>query len=98
MRDLLLVQPDVDAEAFRATLAQVREIGHATSINERGTGAASIAAPFFDAGGHVLGSVSSSGPASRYSADVDEKHQTHAAQVVSAARTITQLLQPGGAR
>ena len=70
----------------------------ATSINERGTGAASIAAPFFDAGGHVLGSISSSGPASRYSADVDEKHQTHAAQVVSAARTITQLLQPGGAR
>lgn len=98
VRDLLLRQPDVDEDEFRATLAQVREIGYATSINERGTGAASIAAPFFDAGGHVLGSVSSSGPASRYSADVDDRHLAHAGQVVSAATTITQLLQPGGAR
>lgn len=96
VRDLRAVNPGLDADAFLARLAEVREYGHATSINERGTGAASIAAPFFDAGGHVLGSVSSSGPAYRYSADADEKHQTHAHQVVTAARTITGLLQPAG--
>jgi DNA-binding IclR family transcriptional regulator len=98
VRDLKVAQPDVDTGEFLARLAQVREFGHATSINERGTGAASIAAPFFDADGHVLGSVSSSGPASRYSADVDERHQTHARQVVTAADTITGLLRPGGTR
>jgi len=96
LRDLRSVRPDTDAEQFLAGLEEVRRIGHATSSNERGTGAASIAAPFFDAAGHVLGSVSSSGPATRYSADIDEKHQAHAAQVEAAARTITNLLRPGG--
>ncbi len=98
VRDLRAARPDVDVDDFLARLAEVREFGHATSINERGTGAASIAAPFFDTDGHVLGSVSSSGPASRYSADVDERHQTHARQVVAAADTITGLLRPGGIR
>ncbi len=98
VRDLRAAKPDVDVDDFLAKLAEVREFGHATSSNERGTGAASIAAPFFDADGHVLGSVSSSGPASRYSADVDERHQTHARQVVAAAETITGLLRPGGAQ
>lgn len=89
---------DVDADAFMARLAEIREIGHATSINERNTGAASIAAPFFDAAGHVLGSVSSSGPAFRYSSTADDEHAVHADQVVAAARSITSMLEEKAAR
>ncbi|MEV0946929.1 IclR family transcriptional regulator [Rhodococcus sp. NPDC049939] len=84
---------DVDAGVFFARLSEIRENGHATSINERNTGAASIAAPFFDSAGRVLGSVSSSGPAFRYSSTADAEHIVHARQVVSAARSITRILE-----
>ena len=43
-------------------LERVREQGYAVSRNERNTGAASIAAPFFDTGRNVMGSISSSRP------------------------------------
>ncbi|MGB3772095.1 MAG: IclR family transcriptional regulator [Rhodococcus sp. (in: high G+C Gram-positive bacteria)] len=85
--------PGTDASLFHARLEQIRDIGYGTSINERKTGAASIAAPFFDAAGHVLGSVSSSGPAFRYSWTADDDHAVHAGQVVTAARAITQSLE-----
>lgn len=91
--ELQSTTPDMDADAFHARLAAIRDSGYATSINERNTGAASIAAPFFDAADHVLGSVSSSGPAFRYSSTADEEHAVHARQVVSAARSITQILE-----
>lgn len=90
--------PDVDADTFFALLAEIRELGYATSLNERNTGAASIAAPFFDAADHVLGSVSSSGPAFRYSCTADEKHNIHARQVVSAAASITQIMKSRATR
>ena len=59
---------------------------------------AEIAAPFFDAAGHVLGSVSSSGPAFRYSSTADDDHVAHAGQVLAAARAITQSLEARAAR
>jgi DNA-binding IclR family transcriptional regulator len=93
--ELVDVRPVVDADEFLDGLAQVRELGYATSTNERNTGAASIAAPFFDASENVLGSISSSGPAARYAQPADESHQEHVAQVLSAAGAITHLLQPG---
>ena len=43
--------------------------GYTISHNERGTGGASIAAPFFDSVGNVLGSISASGPVFRYPGD-----------------------------
>lgn len=97
-RELQGTRPDLDTDAFFAKLAEVRENGYATSINERNTGAASIAAPFFDAADHVLGSVSSSGPAFRYSASTDDEHIVHAGEVVSAAQAITQVLKARAAR
>lgn len=90
--------PDTDADAFFSRLAEIRDLGYATSINERKTGAASIAAPFFDGAAHVLGSVSSSGPAFRYSSTADDEHFAHARQVVNAARSITHLLEARAAR
>ncbi len=92
LRELQSTTPDVDADAFHTRLAEIRESGYATSINERNTGAASIAAPFFDAADHVLGSVSSSGPAFRYSSTADDEHLAHAHQVVTAARSITEAV------
>lgn len=91
--ELVDSRPDVDVDEYRQGLELVRTQGYATSLNERNTGAASIAAPFFDAIGNVLGSISSSGPAARYAAPTDEAHDEHVAQVLAAASTITQLLQ-----
>lgn len=98
LRELQGSNPDVDADAFYARLAEIRELGYGTSINERNTGAASIAAPFFDAAGHVLGSVSSSGPAFRYSSTADDEHVAHAHQVVTAAKSITTALETQAGR
>lgn len=89
VRQLVVVKPDTDPEAYVADLALVRERGWAVSLNERNTGAASIAAPFFDVAGNVLGSVSSSGPVSRFG-DGAHDEQTHL--VVQAARDITDRL------
>lgn len=86
---LRLIRDDFDVDQFRASLAEVRAKGYAISINERGTGAASIAAPFFDSAGHAMGSVSSSGLASRFEG---HNHDKQAAQVLEAAAEITSLI------
>ncbi|GGJ50051.1 IclR family transcriptional regulator [Streptomyces brasiliensis] len=89
VRQLRVARPDFDEQAYREALDLVRKRGYATSLNERNTGAASIAAPFFDSADNVMGSISSSGPAFRYAI---EDHEEHAALVLDAARAITQLL------
>ncbi|MFC3241425.1 IclR family transcriptional regulator [Gordonia humi] len=86
VHDLRAMHTDFDEDAYRHELDLIRERGYALSLNERNTGAAAIAAPFFDAAGNVMGSISSSGPAFRYSFDT---HQEHGALVVDAARAIT---------
>ena len=63
--------------------------GYTISHNERGTGGASIAAPFFDSVGNALGSISASGPVFRYPGD---HQQAHAALVVRSAEQITEAL------
>lgn len=74
---------------YRDRLTKIREYGYAMSLNERNIGAASIAAPFFDKAGNVLGSISLCGPVFRFSLD---DSRGHAARVVAAARNITELL------
>jgi DNA-binding IclR family transcriptional regulator len=86
VRQLRQVNPDLDVDSYLAGLAEVRRLGYAASRNERQTGAASIAAPFFDVAGNVLGSVSASGPAFRYT---DETEHVQAPFVVAAANEIT---------
>ncbi|AMM21935.1 hypothetical protein AX769_19540 [Frondihabitans sp. PAMC 28766] len=80
--------PEFDEKAYRDRLETVRAEGYAVSLNERNTGAASIAAPFFDSAGNVIGSISSSGPVARYAQTQSE----HIQQVVDAAAAITALL------
>lgn len=82
-------KPDYREEDYISLLGDVRRNGYATSFNERGIGAASIAAPFFDRAGNVLGSISSCGPIFRFNAADTEGH---AAKVVAAAREISDLL------
>jgi DNA-binding IclR family transcriptional regulator len=86
VRQLETARPDFDADAYVAELGRVREKGFAVSLNERRTGAAAIAAPLFDVSGSVMGSISSSGPVTRYGL---KGHEDHARLVVEAARAIT---------
>ena len=94
LRQLREADPDLDADAWLARLADIRERGYGISLNERGTGAASIAAPFFDSAGNVLGSVSASGPIFRYKEESDEEQDQQVRLVVEAAREITDRLRP----
>jgi DNA-binding IclR family transcriptional regulator len=87
--ELQEIRPSLDVVDYLRRLEQVREKGYAASLNERGTGAAAIAAPFFDAGGNVLGSISSSGPIFRYG---EEGHEDHVRLVIAAAKAITSEL------
>lgn len=83
------VRPELDVADYLHRLGEVQRKGYAVSLNERGTGAASIAAPFFDASGNVLGSISSSGPVFRYG---EEGHEDHVRLVIDAAEAITSEL------
>ena len=74
VRQLETAKPGVDTEGYLRELVEVRRKGYAVSRNERNIGAAAIAAPFFDAAGNVMGSVSSSGPDFRYG---EEGHEDH---------------------
>lgn len=90
-RQLEALTPGFDVAGYLKALRQVHARGYAASSNERNTGAASIAAPFFDSAANVLGSISSSGPVSRYG---EKGHEDHARLVMDAARAITRLLHP----
>ncbi len=92
VRQLQQDRPDVDVDAFLADLATIREQGYGISLNERNTGAASIAAPFFDAAGNVLGSISASGPIFRYSDETAEEQAEQVREVVAAAHEVTERL------
>ena len=86
---LAKLHADFDEADYRARLEAVRRNGYAVSLNERDTGAASVASPFFDSAGNVLGSISTCGPAFRFGADKAERQAHHVAE---AAQTITSLL------
>lgn len=52
---------------------KIREVGFAFSVGERDPGVASVSAPVFDAGGHLIGSISVSGPQARFLPDPGTK-------------------------
>ena len=94
VRQLQQLRPDVDVDAYLADLAVIREQGYGISLNERSTGAASIAAPFFDAAGNVLGSISASGPVFRYTDETAEERAEQVRLVLEAAAETTDRLRP----
>jgi DNA-binding IclR family transcriptional regulator len=87
--ELRQLRGDFDEPAFLEELDATRRRGYTISHNERGTGAASIAAAFFDLAGNVVGSISASGPVFRYPGDHEAEH---AALVVAAAERVTEAL------
>lgn len=89
VRQLQGIDRDLDLEEYLHRLEVIRLKGYAVSQNERKTGAASVAAPFFDAAGNVMGSISSSGPVFRYGED---GHEDHVRLVIGAAKAITAAL------
>ena len=95
VRQVSEIRTGFDEDAYRTDLARIREKGYGVSHNERNTGAASIAAPFFDAAGNVMGSISSSGPVFRYG---EEGHEDHVRLVKRAAQDITAALSGGTGR
>jgi len=79
-----IVRPDV----LRASLAEVRANGYATSRGERQAGAGSVAAPVFDARG-VVGAISVCGPVLRFDRETVERYVP---AVLAAARRISAAL------
>lgn len=61
-----------DEAKLRRELAVIRKRGYATSVGERQSGAASVAAPVFDHDGRVVAVLSVSGPAERFAPRADD--------------------------
>jgi DNA-binding IclR family transcriptional regulator len=59
----------LDPSRLRVLLAETRTTGISMSLEETVLGASSIAAPVFEIGGRVAGSIAISGPSSRFTSD-----------------------------
>nr|WP_244962780.1 IclR family transcriptional regulator [Cryobacterium roopkundense] len=78
-----------DPTLLRTELDRVRAEGWATTLGELEDGLNAIAAPIFGANGTVIGALSASGPAYRWSAEVMAEH---ALDVVAAADSVSALM------
>ncbi|MNJ64203.1 Transcriptional regulator KdgR [compost metagenome] len=57
----------VDKSLYVSQLQDIRQLGYATSYEEREPGAAAVSAPIFDRNGKIAAALSVSGPVSRLS-------------------------------
>lgn len=76
-------------QALRDEVFAVREQGYAVSRNERGEGAAGIAAPIYSHSGRVVAALTISGPVTRFSG---ERFETCIDTVVRAATQLSKAL------
>jgi DNA-binding IclR family transcriptional regulator len=79
----------VNVPALVEDLAQIRECGYAVSREERIRDAASVAAPFYNYLGEVIGSMSVAGPVSRLTRD---KQLTFVKPLLETAHELSLLL------
>ncbi|MCI3920599.1 IclR family transcriptional regulator [Paenibacillus sp. TRM 82003] len=93
VRDAILSAPDwpasVDREAFLRGLDAIRELGFATSIEEREPGAAAVSAPIVTHGGRLAAALAVSGPSNRLDL---EKMREIAPALIEAARRMGKML------
>src|SRR5690554_4726164 len=75
--------------AFEKQLVHIREVGYATSIEEREPGAAAVAAPIFNRAGQLVAALSISGPANRLTAD---KMREQANMIIESARLMGRMV------
>jgi len=76
-----------ELDALRVELAQIREQGYATSVEETDPGAWGIATPIRNWRGLVVGAIGVAGPTTRYSPEKAQQYVTlcrHAAEEISA--------------
>lgn len=96
-RDLYLAQPKlapnaggpVNLKRLKMELADIRRRGYARSVSERVPGAAAVAAPIFNHLGQVVGCLSVSGPAWRFS---EAKFAEFGRQVLQSAALVSRDL------
>ncbi len=67
----LTANTPTDAGALKQQLAEVRLAGHASSLGERQSGAASVAVAVFDHSGAPVAAISVCGPAERFTAQLE---------------------------
>ncbi len=79
----------VDRSLYLEQVAEIRETGYATSIEEREPGAAAVAAPIIDRSGELAAALSVSGPANRFTL---ERMQEIAPIVMESARVMGRML------
>jgi IclR family acetate operon transcriptional repressor len=66
-----------DVDRLRETVEGARRDGYAVTIEERSTGAASLSAPVFDAGGELAAVLGIASPVQRFGADLVPGHIAH---------------------
>ena len=77
-----------DPGLLLADLAHIRDLGYASSVNERQAGAASVAAPVFDHSGRPVAAISLCGPAERFRDEAEEA----AALIVAAGEQLSERM------
>ncbi|WNQ12115.1 IclR family transcriptional regulator [Paenibacillus aurantius] len=75
-------------EAYAAQLEAVRELGYATSMEEREAGAAAVSAPIFDRDQQLVAALAVSGPSNRLTM---EKMKEDAALIMQAAERMGKM-------
>lgn len=82
--------PDsVDRDTYLSQLAEIRQTGYATSIEEREPGAAAVAAPIISRSGSLAAALSVSGPSNRLTLQQMKKI---APRVIAAAEAMGRML------
>jgi len=99
LEELKLVRLTENTPCDRARLArdllEIQTRGYATSLGERVSGAASIAAPVFDASGDAVASINLNGPIPRVN---DAKLEEYTPLVVGAAQEVSRRMGYRGVR
>lgn len=82
--------PDyVDRESYLEQLEQIRELGFATSVEERELGTAAVAAPIFNRNGQLVAAIAASGPSNRLT---QEKMREYAPYILEAAYRMGKMM------
>ncbi len=85
----LTVNTTTDPKILNQELEQIRECGYSISQGERVEGVSCVAAPIFDMTGKIIGSITISGPSTRFS---EEKMEEYAELLKQATGKISQAM------
>lgn len=78
-----------EKDSYVRQMAEIRQLGYATSVEEREPGAAAVAAPIFNRGHKLIAALAVSGPSNRFTLDTMKEH---ASQIIAAASRMGKML------